>query len=158
MPSIPLGEFAPENVFVPNKISLDDSKCDASLHLLSSVEKQANSYIQKLRPSCRDLVSAYRRQKSRGMVEIIASILLCCLEGTKKTQIMYRANLTTRSINGYLKILQDQGMLEKSDLYRTTVQGRLYLEYFNGMLVLLGKRSVAGEKYRGSLRVLCEPG
>lgn len=153
-----LGEFVPENMLAAGKKTLDDSKCDASLQLLSPVEKHIKSHIQKLRPGYTQLLSAYQRQKSRGMVEIMASILLCCLEGTKKTQIMYRANLTTRCINGYLKILMDRGMLEKSDLYRTTVQGRLYLEYFNSMLVLLGKSSAAGEEYRGSLRVLCEPG
>jgi predicted transcriptional regulator len=154
-----LGEYSPENMYAANKMTLDGPKCDSPLlHTPSPGECCANLHVQKLLPSYRELLSVYRRQKSRGMVEIMASILLCCLEGTKKTRIMCRANLTTRSINGYLQILVDRGMLEKSDLYRTTVQGRLYLEYFNGMLTLLGKSSASREEYRGSIRVLCEHG
>jgi predicted transcriptional regulator len=152
-----LGEYSPENMFAASKMTLDGPKCDSPLlHIPSPVEKRTDAHIQKLQPSYRELLSAYQRQKSRGMVEIMASILLCCLEGTKKTRIMCRANLTTRSINGYLEILVERGMLEKSDLYRTTVQGRLYLEYFNGMLALLGKSNVGGEKYHGSIRMLCQ--
>ena len=83
--------------------------------------------------------TVYPLRKSRGMIEIMANILETCLEGTKRTRIMYRANLTSRSIKSYLKVLIEQEMLEKSDLYRTTVKGRIYLEYFKGILILLGK-------------------
>lgn len=93
------------------------------------------------------LFSVFPRRKSRGMVEIMACILETCLEGTKKTQIMYRANLTSRSINRYLELLVEQGMLEKLEMYRTTVKGRRYLEYFEGILNLLGKCDADDEIY-----------
>lgn len=73
------------------------------------------------------------------MMEVIASMLEVCLEGTKKTHIMYRANISNDPLNSYLELLIDSGMLEKNELYRTTVKGRIYLEHFRGIVILLRK-------------------
>lgn len=70
---------------------------------------------------------------------MMASILEVCLEGTKKTHILYRANISSDPLNEYLELLVSSGMLEKSELYRTTIKGRIYLEHFKGILFLLGK-------------------
>ncbi len=78
------------------------------------------------------------------MIEMLASILEVCLEGTKKTHIMYRANISSDPLNTYLGFLIEHGMLEKSELYRTTVKGRIYLEHFKGILILFGKKDSAG--------------
>lgn len=78
-------------------------------------------------------------------MEVMASILEVCLEGTKKTHVLYRANMSSDSLNSYLELLIRQGMLEKSGLYRTTVKGRIFLEHFRGILILFGK---AGEDLR----------
>lgn len=78
-------------------------------------------------------------------MEVMASILEVCLEGTKKTHVLYRANMSSDSLNSYLELLIRQGMLEKSELYRTTVKGRIFLEHFRGILILFGK---AGEDVR----------
>lgn len=75
---------------------------------------------------------------------MMASILEVCLEGTKKTHIMYRANISSDSLGDYLELLVSLDMLEKSEMYRTTVKGRIYLEHFKGILLLLGKRGSEG--------------
>jgi hypothetical protein len=59
-------------------------------------------------------------------MEMIASILEVCLEGTKKTHIMYRANVSNEPLNSYLELLLESGMLEKTDVYRTTVRSRMW--------------------------------
>jgi predicted transcriptional regulator len=79
------------------------------------------------------------QRRNRGTIEMMASILEVCLEGTKKTHILYRANISSDPLNEYLELLVKSGMLEKSELYRTTVKGRIYLEHFKGILHLLGK-------------------
>lgn len=84
----------------------------------------------------------HAQRRCRGTMEMIASILEVCLEGTKKTHIMYRANVSNEPLNSYLQLLIESGMLEKSNVYRTTVKGRIYLEHFKGILILLGKAEV----------------
>jgi len=79
------------------------------------------------------------QRKNRGTIEMMASILEVCLESTKKTHILYRANISSDPLNEYLEFLVKSGMLEKTELYRTTVKGRIYLEHFKGILSLLGK-------------------
>jgi predicted transcriptional regulator len=73
--------------------------------------------------------------------EIVASILEVCLEETKKTKIMYRAHLTTRSLHTYLESLIRLGLLEETGSYRTTEKGRVYLELFRCIASLAGECS-----------------
>lgn len=80
-------------------------------------------------------------RRCRGTMEVMASILEVCLEGSKKTHVLYKANMSSDSLNSYLELLIVHGMLEKSDVYRTTIKGRIYLEHFRGILILLGKDS-----------------
>jgi predicted transcriptional regulator len=87
-------------------------------------------------------IIGYDLRRNRGMLEMIASILTTCLEGTKKTHIMYKANLTSTSLNEYLEFLLKNGLLERSELYRTTTKGRMYLEHFKEILTLLGKGGI----------------
>ena len=84
------------------------------------------------------------QRRNRGTIEMMASILEVCLEGTKKTHIMYRANISSDSLGDYLELLIGLGMLEKSEMYRTSVKGRIYLEHFRGILLLLGKKGSEG--------------
>jgi predicted transcriptional regulator len=89
------------------------------------------------------MISVYPRRKSRATPEIVASILDVFLEGTKKTKIMYKANLTTRSLHKYLESLVRLGLLEKTESYRTTEKGRTYLELFRCMENLAGEFNVS---------------
>lgn len=83
------------------------------------------------------IISVYPRRKSRVTPEIVASILEVCLEKTRKTMIMYKASLTTRSLHRYLESLVSLGLLEKTDSYWTTEKGRDYLELYRRMQDLL---------------------
>ena len=50
----------------------------------------------------------------RDKLEIIRSILLICKnDDTKKTKIVYKANLNFKSADVYLKLLIDQKMIKK---------------------------------------------
>jgi predicted transcriptional regulator len=61
----------------------------------------------------------------RDKLEIIRSILLICKnDDTKKTKIVYKANLNFKSADVYLKLLIDQKMIIKENMsFRTTPKG-----------------------------------
>jgi predicted transcriptional regulator len=61
----------------------------------------------------------------RDKLEIIRSILLICKnDDTKKTKIVYKANLNFKSADVYLKLLIDQKMIIKENRsFRTTPKG-----------------------------------
>jgi predicted transcriptional regulator len=70
------------------------------------------------------LVKEYLSMK-RDKLEIIRSILLICKnDDTKKTKIVYKANLNFKSADVYLKLLIDQKMIIKENMsFRTTPKG-----------------------------------
>jgi len=61
----------------------------------------------------------------RDRLEIIRSILLICRNGgAKKTKIVYEANLNFKSADVYLKLLIEQKLINKEDMYfKTTPKG-----------------------------------
>ncbi|UCC34087.1 MAG: hypothetical protein JSW53_04000 [Candidatus Bathyarchaeota archaeon] len=66
----------------------------------------------------------------------MAQILSIAREGTLKTQIMYRANLSFAQLNEYLSLLQEVKLLRVNSedgrtTYRTTTKGMKYLENFS---------------------------
>lgn len=67
----------------------------------------------------------------RDRLEIIENILICAGNGSRKTRIMYGANLSTVQLKRYLEMLVKIGCLVKDDdsqLYRITTKGRDMLE------------------------------
>ena len=83
-------------------------------------------------------------QKRRDRLTIMAQILNIAREGTLKTQIMYRANLSFAQLNEYLALLQEVKLLkvnseEGRTTYRTTSKGIEYLEGFSTINELLRK-------------------
>jgi len=74
----------------------------------------------------------------------MAQVLNIAREGTLKTQIMYRANLSFAQLNEYLSFLQEIKLLKANTtdgriIYRTTPKGLKYLENFAGIKDLLEK-------------------
>lgn len=68
----------------------------------------------------------------RTRLEIIADIVNAVGEGSKKTRIMYIANLSYRLLERYLKKTAEAGlMISKNDSYEVTEKGRAFLERFN---------------------------
>jgi predicted transcriptional regulator len=65
------------------------------------------------------------RRKKRSRLEIMHDILDQCQTGSKKTWVMYRANLSYDLTDGYLEELTKLGLVENRDgLYYTTEKGK----------------------------------
>jgi predicted transcriptional regulator len=69
------------------------------------------------------------RRKKRSKYEIIHDVLDQCQTGSKKTWVMYRANLSYDLTTDYLDDLTKLGLVEPKDgLYYTTEKGKQLLE------------------------------
>ena len=71
--------------------------------------------------------------KRRDKLSIIAEILEIAKEGTLKTQIMYKANLSFAQLNEYLKFMLKIKLIQKlvnqgKDIYITTEKGLDFLQ------------------------------
>jgi predicted transcriptional regulator len=82
-------------------------------------------------------------RKRRNRLYIIAEILTIAKEGSLKTQIMYRANLSFAQLNEYLSFLTKMYLLEIQNengkkVYRITAKGSKYLEKYKDVTNLLG--------------------
>jgi predicted transcriptional regulator len=80
--------------------------------------------------------------KRRDKLFIIAEILEISREGSLKTQIMYRANLSFTQLNDYLKFTLRIGLLEKvlvngKDTYRASIKGLDFLQRYNEITELI---------------------
>jgi predicted transcriptional regulator len=81
-------------------------------------------------------------QKRRDKLFIIAEILEIAKDGTLKTQIMYRANLSFTQLNDYLGFMLKICLLEKArenekEVYRASQKGLDFLERYNEINELL---------------------
>ncbi len=69
------------------------------------------------------------RRKKRSKYDIIQDVLDQCQTGSKKTWVMYRANLSYDLTTNYLNELAKLGLVEPKDgLYYTTEKGKQLLE------------------------------
>jgi len=80
--------------------------------------------------------------KRRDKLYIIAEILEIAREGTLKTQIMYRANLSFTQLNDYLQFMLKNDLLEKIDMggkevYKASEKGLNFLQRYNEIVELL---------------------
>jgi predicted transcriptional regulator len=70
--------------------------------------------------------------RKRSKDQIVAQILVTCKDGANKTRVVYQANLNFRSVNSYLDLLQEKGLLETLPgpcvMYKTTPKGEKALE------------------------------
>lgn len=83
-------------------------------------------------------------RRRRDRLTIMAEILNIAREGTLKTQIMYRANLSFAQLNEYLSFLRGVKLLKVNTedgrrTYKTTPKGIRYLENFSKIKDLLRK-------------------
>lgn len=81
-------------------------------------------------------------RKRRNRLYIIAEILTVAKEGSLKTQIMYRANLSFAQLNEYLSFLIKIYLLKIQNedgkkIYRTTTKGNKYIEKYKDITNLL---------------------
>jgi predicted transcriptional regulator len=80
--------------------------------------------------------------KRRDRLYIIAEILEIAKEGTLKTQVMYRANLSFTQLNDYLKFMLKISLLNKisendKEIYRATNKGIDFLQRYREIVELL---------------------
>ena len=81
----------------------------------------------------------------RGRLDIMANILDTAASGTKKTQLMYKCNLSFRQLEVYLSLLTTNGLVSKlvqngvKDVivYETTAKGHSFLQVYHSMNALL---------------------
>ncbi|MCW4016796.1 MAG: winged helix-turn-helix domain-containing protein [Candidatus Bathyarchaeota archaeon] len=82
--------------------------------------------------------------RRRDRLYIIAEILTITKEGSLKTQIMYRANLSFAQLNEYLEFLIKMELLKidkenNKNIYKTTPKGDRYLEKYEDIADILGE-------------------
>ena len=73
----------------------------------------------------------------RSNIEIVADILRIAKKGSRKTRIVYGANLNFKMLNDYVVKLERAGLIkhseEKGGMIQTTEKGKEYLEWFSGL-------------------------
>ncbi len=78
---------------------------------------------------------AREKTQKRNRFETMYIILKLCSGGSKKTHIMYRANLSHQQLEKYLSILFDKQLLEMKDAsYATTQRGYLFIRKFDDLV------------------------
>lgn len=71
----------------------------------------------------------------RNREAIIRQILDVCKDGASKTKVVYQANLNFRTVDPYLKMLTESGLIkvkqEPNLIYETTKKGENFLKSSN---------------------------
>jgi predicted transcriptional regulator len=80
--------------------------------------------------------------KRRDKLYIVAEILEIAREGSLKTQVMYRANLSFTQLTDYLRFMLKINLLERvlendREIYRSTSKGVDFLQRYRGINELL---------------------
>mgnify|MGYP001079592514 CR=1 FL=1 len=93
--------------------------------------------------------------KRRDRLYIIAEILEIAKDGTLKTQIMYRANLSFTQLNDYLRFMLGINLLDKivendKEVYRATEKGINFLERYREITELLKNE---GGNYKNNVKI-----
>lgn len=85
-----------------------------------------------------DTRSHKRLRSSHG---IIAGILQVCEQETKRTHVIYRANLSFSMATEYFSLLVKSGLLQELQgrSLRITEKGRVYLQHFHYINQMLGE-------------------
>jgi len=87
-------------------------------------------------------------RRRRDRLSIIAEILEIARDGSLKTPIMYKANLSFAQVNEYLSYLLEINLLEtitkdKETIYKATDKGLKYLQGYTKIEGLLKRKKVA---------------
>jgi predicted transcriptional regulator len=84
----------------------------------------------------------FEHRRGRDRLFIVAEILEIAMDGSLKTQIMYRANLSFTQLNDYLNFMLRISLLEitlenDKDTYRATDKGVDFLQRYREITELL---------------------
>jgi predicted transcriptional regulator len=106
--------------------------CETRLKILSA--KQCyRKQIWKREIELNSWIAETTTSKRRDKLSIIAEIIEIAKEGTLKTQIMYKANLSFAQLNEYLKFMLKIKLMQKltnqgKDIYISTEKGLDFLQ------------------------------
>ena len=94
--------------------------------------------------------------KRRDKLYIVSEILEIARDGSLKTQIMYRANLSFTQLNDYLRFMLQINLLEKvlmndREMYRATEKGLDFLQRYREINELL--RNDEDSNCRNGIRI-----
>ena len=89
-----------------------------------------------------DPLGGSRRRRDR--LFIMTEILTIAKEGSLKTHIMYKANMSFAQISEYLSLLLDLNLLQadenlKRTIFKTTEKGLRYLQSYSEIIELLNR-------------------
>jgi len=93
--------------------------------------------------------------KRRDKLYIIAEILEIAKDGSLKTQIMYRANLSFTQLNDYLRFMLRISLIDKTlrndkEIYKATEKGVEFLQRYREINELLKTES---DNYRNNVKI-----
>jgi predicted transcriptional regulator len=88
------------------------------------------------------MMTVSERKNNRGKIQIMGDVLALGTSGIKKTHIMYKANLSYEQVHLYLEELIGMRLISQDVnpdgiVYRTTENGRQFLEYYTRLMELL---------------------
>jgi predicted transcriptional regulator len=91
---------------------------------------------------CRSLIPQFKGNR-RDQFVIISDMLSFAITGVKKTELMYKAGLSSAQLQKYVRLLFRSELLELSNrkkriIYVTTAKGKCFLETFVELARLLG--------------------
>ncbi len=89
----------------------------------------------------------------RNRIEIIADILNIVKEGARKTQIMYKGNLSYKLLTHYLEEVVGSGLVivgENANIYQLSEKGLMFLKNFEDY----SKNRVEVEQHMNTVRSL----
>jgi len=128
--------------------------CETRLKILTT--KQAyRKLLDKREIELNSWIAETTSSKRRDKLCIIAEILEIAKEGTLKTQIMYKANLSFAQLNEYLKFMLKIKLMEKlvnsgKDIYIATDKGLDFLQRQSELTELLKTEE---EKPRNGVKI-----
>lgn len=98
------------------------------------------------------------KRRERDRLAIVAEILEMARHGMPKSNIMDRARLSYYMLNGYLELMMntkllDKSSLDKREMFRTTDRGLKLLYYCYEIIKLLEPENI-GKKMQGGIQLL----
>jgi predicted transcriptional regulator len=97
---------------------------------------------QEIRHPSMCMIVQYAKLRRRNQLNIIADILMIAKNGARKTQIMYRANLSYTQLNLYIQSLINNNLLAQTmydgkGLYIVTPKGNEFLQMHKELTKLI---------------------
>jgi predicted transcriptional regulator len=128
--------------------------CETRLKILSAKQAYRKNFHKKV-IELNSWITETTSSKRRDKLCIIAEILEIAKEGTLKTQIMYKANLSFAQLNEYLKFMFKIKLIEKvanagKDVYISTEKG---LDFLQRQCELTEMLKTDEEKPRNSVKI-----